>query len=249
MKKDTTVNVSKNMFCSVKCKTNFQYNTNHIFIKCKCCSNWSEKRKSYLDNHPEYFCDKKCYDIGTKEKRSIEFTKLLINNNPMNNKEYRDKISTALKGKNVGFGTCGKKSKHTTQSKNKMREVRLQSMSDGNNKCFRNNKLEVSFYNNFLINESFVKQKRINIYCVDFYNEDKKIVIELFGDYWHCNPEFWGPKKINTSKNLLAEEVWNYDGKKISYLKSLGYEVYVFWEYDIKNNIEDVRKKIKQILT
>lgn len=29
----------------------------------------------------------------------------------------------------------------------------------------------------------------IDGFCPDFINEDKKIIVEIFGDYWHCQPD------------------------------------------------------------
>lgn len=63
----------------------------------------------------------------------------------------------------------------------------------------------------------------------DFINKKKKIVIELYGTYWH--------------RNDTKEEIQN----RISLFKKMGYKTYIIWE----NELEDknlMNKKIKNIL-
>ena len=78
-------------------------------------------------------------------------------------------------------------------------------------------------------------------YFYDFYYNDK--IIEFNGDYWHCNPNKWKPDSINKSLKLTAQEVWNKDNDKKTCAENNGYKVLVIWEYDYKQNKEDVIKK------
>lgn len=70
-------------------------------------------------------------------------------------------------------------------------------------------------------------------YLADMLNETKKIIVEVNGDYWHCNPKFWKPDDIHAFKKMTAQEIWETDFKRKTYLESLGYSVNVIWEQDI----------------
>lgn len=70
-------------------------------------------------------------------------------------------------------------------------------------------------------------------YLADILNENKKIIVEVNGDLWHCNPKFWKSNDIHPTKKVSAQVIWDRDAKRKSYLESLGYSVFVLWEDDI----------------
>ncbi len=70
-------------------------------------------------------------------------------------------------------------------------------------------------------------------YLADIMNASKKIIVEVNGDYWHCNPQFWKPNDVHSFKKKTAQDVWDSDHKRKCYLESLGYSVHVIWEQDI----------------
>lgn len=81
-------------------------------------------------------------------------------------------------------------------------------------------------------------------YCPDFTLSRNKI-IECFGDFWHANPEYFGPKQ-KTHKTKLAEDVWKYDNEKLENLRKNGYKILVLWEKDIREDLEKCKQLIKQ---
>jgi very-short-patch-repair endonuclease len=75
----------------------------------------------------------------------------------------------------------------------------------------------------------------------DFYLPEHNILIEVDGDFWHCNPD---------SKHALPEykvQEINIENDKIKsqWAVDNGYKLLRFWENDINNNIQ----YIKQTLT
>jgi G:T-mismatch repair DNA endonuclease (very short patch repair protein) len=80
------------------------------------------------------------------------------------------------------------------------------------------------------------------------YNVDlllgNKIIVECFGDFWHCNPKVYGPEYQNKSLHCAASDKWEKDKKRIEHLESLGYRVLVLWEYDIKRSINTVEEEL-----
>lgn len=83
----------------------------------------------------------------------------------------------------------------------------------------------------------------VSRYVADLLNEDKKIIVEVNGDLWHCNPLFWKPEDIHPNKKITAKEIWDKDQKRKEYLESLGYSVLVLWENDINKGKEKYLKE------
>ncbi len=82
----------------------------------------------------------------------------------------------------------------------------------------------------------FKEQFNFSRWRADFYIESFNLVIEVNGDYWHCNP------KLYNSENSNKTQIYNFnrDQIKYKYLKSLGLKLCVLWEIDIKNNIQSL---------
>jgi len=74
----------------------------------------------------------------------------------------------------------------------------------------------------------------------DIIVEEKKIVIEIYGDYWHCNPQKYKEmdiveSKIRYSNAKYAKDIWQSDKIRKDHIESFGYKVIVLWETDINN--------------
>ena len=74
----------------------------------------------------------------------------------------------------------------------------------------------------------------------DFVNEDKKLVVELFGSYWHG--EKFRSKYNNDNKTNYVHEIDIIQ----HYLKN-GYKCLIIWEEEVKNILE-VENKINNFL-
>ncbi len=94
----------------------------------------------------------------------------------------------------------------------------------------------------------FVGEQRIDRFLVDELNEDKKIVIEINGDYVHANPiKYSADTLIKLPGNsYYAEEKWFTDQIKIDKLKEMGYKVLIVWESD---NLEEVKNNLHLLIT
>jgi G:T-mismatch repair DNA endonuclease (very short patch repair protein) len=75
----------------------------------------------------------------------------------------------------------------------------------------------------------------------DITVNDKNIVIEIFGDYFHANPKIYLPEDIITltwkkpNKQILVKDLWEFDEIRKKHIESFGYNVLILWESDIKN--------------
>lgn len=100
-------------------------------------------------------------------------------------------------------------------------------------------KLELSF-KEYFENLGYKSSITVGNYVVDYINESKKEIIEINGDYWHCNPNIYNADYYNNSIGMTAAEKWKYDAERKKYLENLGYKVTIIWESDYKR-----RKNIK----
>lgn len=82
---------------------------------------------------------------------------------------------------------------------------------------------------------------QISYYNVDFLNKETKHIIEIHGDYWHCNPEIYPDDFVHPYFKMTAKERRNLDEQRTHYLKSLGYTVTIVWESDLDKFIEELK--------
>ena len=82
---------------------------------------------------------------------------------------------------------------------------------------------------------------------VDIHIFDKKLIIEIYGDYWHANPsKYKDDEWIETWKgNLQAKDIREFDRVRKEQLESFGYSVLEIWGSDVMKNFDEVKKKIQ----
>ena len=79
---------------------------------------------------------------------------------------------------------------------------------------------------------------RIGKYKPDYVNESTKHVIEVYGDYWHCNPKLFEEDFYHLQLKKTAKEKRDQDQERINYLESQGYKVTIVWESDLNEFIQ-----------
>lgn len=81
-----------------------------------------------------------------------------------------------------------------------------------------------------LLGLDFERQASIGHFIVDAYVPALKLVIEVHGDYWHCNPTVYpdGPQNAIQRKDIKR------DRAKRTYLHRHGYQLVELWERDIR---------------
>jgi len=90
------------------------------------------------------------------------------------------------------------------------------------------------------------RKKRV---VVDFYCPDKKVVIECYGDYWHCNPKIYPSDYYHKMKKKTASEIWDIDSEReFVILEQLGIQPFIVWENDWNKSKEIVLRRLKKIL-
>lgn len=74
----------------------------------------------------------------------------------------------------------------------------------------------------------------IDNYVVDIFIPEKNTIIEIQGDYFHCNPTIWNKNDYNKTIRMFAKDIWEKDEARGNKLKNLGYVVIYIWESDIR---------------
>jgi G:T-mismatch repair DNA endonuclease (very short patch repair protein) len=76
---------------------------------------------------------------------------------------------------------------------------------------------------------------KIGKYKPDYVNENTKHIVEVYGDYWHCNPDIYEEDFYHPQLKKTAKEKWQLDFERQRYLESLGYSVTIIWESKLKD--------------
>ena len=86
----------------------------------------------------------------------------------------------------------------------------------------------------------YVFNQQLDSYRPDFLIVGDNKIIEVQGDYWHCNPYIYknGPKDAIQLRHVINDYY-----KKCFYLSS-GYKVLYVWEHDIVHSFENVKETI-----
>jgi G:T-mismatch repair DNA endonuclease (very short patch repair protein) len=84
-------------------------------------------------------------------------------------------------------------------------------------------------------------------YYPDFKIEEKKLIIECYGSFWHADPKLYLPEDMPLA-GVTAKIIWEKDSERVSNLQSLGYNVFVIWESDIHKDREVLRSIIKNAI-
>lgn len=85
-------------------------------------------------------------------------------------------------------------------------------------------------------------KKNIKYYAIDNYLTDYNLMIEVQGDYWHCNPTIFTDKMRKNQFDRISK-----DKSKHTYVKNkYNIEILYLWEDDLYKN-EELCKKLIQL--
>lgn len=133
------------------------------------------------------------------------------------------------------------KSWNNEEKREQQRQRRLNHIKNNPNK---ESNLEIKFKN--ILNElsiNYIFQYPICGYMFDFYLKDFDIIIEIDGDFWHCNPNIH-PTPIYESQKLTIKN----DIHKNNICLKSGIKLIRIWEDDINHNLDEVVNKLKNII-
>jgi very-short-patch-repair endonuclease len=249
------MNNSRNRICEI-CKIDFivkypSYKTKTCSKECKNKLASSITKKQFLDeNNREIARQNAIIQHNNKDLKQRLLDGVKLRDEKWKEKDYhprkgktfteesKEKISSSNKGKNKGKTweeILGKEQAEIRRTQNseymaKTNEILLKERRSNLEEQVLNKLEEFGFKNNI----------RVGKYTADFFNDTNNKIIEIHGDYWHCNPSLYNSDFFNKSINMTSKEKWEYDINRNKYLENKGYEVYVIWEKQLQGFIEKI---------
>lgn len=152
--------------------------------------------------------------------------------------ETREKKQSESAKKRLIHGHSGHK--HSEENKQKARIRTLKMIQDG---VFTQLKSNPHILMSKILDELKIKYNEectLERWSVDFHLYEYNLYIEVDGDYFHSNPKIYpeGPKTKTQKIN------WYRDIKKNEFYKNNNINVLRFWECDIINQSEEIKKII-----
>jgi very-short-patch-repair endonuclease len=164
---------------------------------------------------------------------------------------YKKKLSERMKGNKLckGHTSPMKGKKHTKECLEKMGKICKERFKDPdylekwiNGQRSSPNKLEIILIDLLKDNFKYVGDHSswIDGKNPDFINEDNKLIIEFFGDWFH-GEEYRRRQHGDYSTN---EE---HEIERIKHFEKNGYKCLVIWEHELKN-IEEIMKRVNNFI-
>jgi hypothetical protein len=171
--------------------------------------------------------------------------------------ETRQKQSTAAKLKYQN-GYARPNFKHTDETKLLLSEKTKKLWESGifsNNKFFTSKgQIEIFDLVNDIIFPDFLVELNKMKYAKswDVFIDECKLIIEYNGTYWHYDPRKYNFDFVDTSRNLVAIDVWSKDAEKAQIAINNNYKFIVIWQLDwealpnIDDKINFLKNKINE---
>lgn len=223
-------------YCSSKCYFKNKVDIGNSSRKRKNCEFCNKEFQICSSNSKQRFCSQSC--AGKDKSTILPLKSKLI-------KMYNEGLSTIEIGKRLAIS-------HRLIWKNLRKWIKLRTHSETQKSLWKDdnyankmrpklmrssgkhpNKIEKDCIKLFQIKNiqltyvgdgtKWFKSKNGNRFNPDFINEDKKIIVEIFGDYWHRNTQERDKLRINTYKKN-------------------GYEPLIIWEKELLNQQEILNK-------
>lgn len=221
------------MFCSKKCFGLNKKITDKAIVD-KIIREYKEGRSSIEISKDFNISDSSVRNILKRNSvlRRTQRELMLGEKNPTRGKGHSKKTRELLKK------ITNKRYKDSTITQDKIRIKTLEQISSGRMPKSNTSIEKIMAKTLVEMKIPFEFQKIYGFWVFDFFLPNKKTFIECDGDYWHGNPDKF--KIFNkTQKNNISR------GKaKDNYAKKHGYKVIRFWESEINEELENVKKKI-----
>jgi very-short-patch-repair endonuclease len=220
-------------------------------------NNWGHNQKA-IDNSSK--TRRLQFEVGERKVWNDGLTKetdeRVANQGKMSTKENNPiralKISKSLKGIPKSIEHNVKNSKHWQEywsdpiHREEQRNRRMIWMKENDytvdSKTERKFKISVLENLNIQYEPQFYVREIVSFY--DFHIKNTNILIEIDGDFWHCNPNSQHalPKYKCQFKNLKKDTL------KTRWALENNYILLRFWETDINSNLKEVVKKLLEYL-
>ena len=178
----------------------------------------------------------------TKLKQSQNTTG---DNNPMSLASIATRYNVSIENARSltpAFGRSG--AKHPLFGKHHTLETRMKIAANSSKKRVNRSKAEDEIAEKLRsLGISLSQNVGIKTFNVDILL-DNKMIVEYYGDLWHCNPaKYCGEDYVRMLK-MKASNRWELDRKRLEILVDAGYNVIVIWEKDWNENPQQQIKRV-----
>lgn len=227
-------------YCSLKCLAEYRRINGSTLVSCDYCGEEFKKLNSKLSNNN--FCTKKCSSRWSSENNN---TQVSLNCHICNN------VFTVGNNRKYTAKTCSLKChyKHIADLSNNghMKDILIMNGIKSIESQKKSDTLPEKITKEYLINNGikFEEQKKMyDKFIVDFYLTDFDIVLEVYGDYWHANPDKYGEGEGKKDLNSHQKRQLGKDKARKNYLTKCGHRFEIIWEHDVHHNLDKIMKSI-----
>lgn len=241
-------NKAKHHFCSTKCQKEFEHKEKYEDRICEICGKLFHVSKKSTQR----FCSVECQNAWQTKQVGV--------------------LSPKFAQKEIECEYCGKKyyvrnykfesSEHKFCSNNCRRAWYAEVFSQDNNwkeesrkravRILENRQLDTNtkpqqIINNILksMNVSYINEKGFKYYAVDNYLNDYNLIIEVMGDFWHCNPLKYNKDNM---RDIHKKRIPKDKAKHTYFKNNYGIEILYLWEDDIYNNLDVCKNLIDKYI-
>lgn len=167
--------------------------------------------------------------------------------NPFYGKSHTKKTKKQISNSRKGKATGNNNSMSNHKYREKARINRLESINENPTNFNNRSKNEIKIYKKIKKKyKNTIHSLVIKPYICDIFIPELNLIIEYNGDYWHCNPVKYNHDYHHKLKNMLAEDIWNYDKTKIDLIINNGYNLEIIWETDYNRDPKLIYKIISK---
>lgn len=244
----TQYNRAKHHFCSNKCQKEFQSKALYEHRKCEICGKDMYILKSSSKRFCSIECQGKWQSTQTREK---------------NPRYKRVKTLCDCCGKELNILNCETKlfkhhfcdndcrqkwySEVYSQSWDWKEESRIRGAKLLSNRSITTNTKPQIKINRLLesLNITYQNEYDCKYYSIDNYLPQQNLMIEVMGDFWHCNPIKYTQVKQEIQKKRIPKD----KAKHTYIMNKYKIEILYLWEYDINNNATLCEKLIQKYIS
>lgn len=225
--------------CSRKCAYLLRKVLSREYRICAECNNEFLVYK----NNRKKCCSQNCAGIHIPyHENRINSRNLIIKerygvDNIMKLQEYRDKIANTklLRYGNSSYNNINKNIE-TCLARYGVKYVFLCTIKSNGKSISKSQKQLFDIVQN-IYQDAVIEHQLVDIgISVDIFIPSKNLIIEFYGDFWHCNPNKYNSEDYNRCLHKTAKEKWELDIIRENKIKEAGYNLKIVWESDFKKN-------------
>lgn len=241
------VNEKQNNFCAVECEFKFKHDSSMEQRVCEICHKTFACKKVSTQRFCSHDCQNKWQttQVGelnpnyTRVKTTCDYCgkEFVV-------KQYRTNQEHIFCSRKCQQDYLKENVYYTDENRNFHRDVAISNLVNQKYETINSKPQQVVDAMLDELGISYQREYNIKYFCVDNYLSDSGLMIEVMGDYWHCNPT-----RFECAKNNIQSDNMRRDKAKHTYiLNHYGIEPLYLWEYDIMNNPEMCKEMITEYI-